>query len=448
MPITKSEIERLETESALWDAGRGAVAGFGVRRQRSTPVFVLKYRFQGKARWFTIGKFGSPWTVDNARAEARRLLGLVAAGTDPADLREDAKARRDIPNISDLCDRYMEAARGGLILTRFGRPKKASTLSIDEGRIARHIKPLVGRLKIADLDAKAVRRLIQDITAGKTATDEKTGKRGRAIVTGGAGTASRVADLLSGIMAWAVEEEYVSVNPVHGVRRYRGEPKERHLCVDELAALGRVLDEQANGPRATAATILRLLALTGCRLGEISNLRWAEFDEADRCLRLEDTKTGRSMRAIGSIPTAILAAWLRLVGSPWVFPARSGDGPYRHTKKLVKDIFSAAGITDASSHTLRHTFASVASELGYSDATIAGLLGHKGRGVTSRYVHRPDAALAAAAEAVSRRAAEMMNARPPTSQGGVEEQASSSRPETASHVDRLPTRTATPPDPE
>jgi len=74
----------------------------------------------------------------------------------------------------------------------------------------------------ASLDAKAVRKMIQDITAGKTAVDEKTTVRGRAIVTGGAGTASRVADLLSGIVAWTVDDEYLDSNPVHGVRRYRG----------------------------------------------------------------------------------------------------------------------------------------------------------------------------------------------------------------------------------
>lgn len=95
-------------------------------------------------------------------------------------------------------------------------------------------------------------------------------------------------------------------------------------------------------------------------------------------------------------------------------PARSGAGSYRHTRKLVKDIFAAAGITDASSHALRHTFASIASDLGCSDATIAGFLGHKGRGVTSRYVDRPDAALAAAADAVSRRIAGPMDGAVPT----------------------------------
>jgi hypothetical protein len=43
----------------------------------------------------------------------------------------------------------------------------------------------------------------------------------------------------------------------------------------------------------------------------------------------------------------------------------------------------------------------VASGLGYSDDTIADLLGRKGRGVTLRYVHRPDQALASAVEAIS-----------------------------------------------
>jgi len=70
----------------------------------------------------------------------------------------------------------------------------------------------------------------------------------------------------------------------------------------------------------------------------------------------------------------------------------------------------AAGLEDVTGHVLRHTFASVASELGYSDATIAGLLGHKGRGVTSRYVHRPDAAIAGAAQAVSAAIASYMRA--------------------------------------
>ncbi|RUZ98605.1 DUF4102 domain-containing protein, partial [Mesorhizobium sp. M7A.F.Ca.US.002.01.1.1] len=130
----------MPAHSTLWDSGRGSVAGFGVRRQRKHPTFCLKYSQSGKQRWLTIGRYGSPWTVDQARNEAKRLLGLVAVGEDPAADRDRPKP----PTVGDLCDRYMEIAEAGAILTRFNRPKKQSTLSIDRGRIDRHIKPLIG----------------------------------------------------------------------------------------------------------------------------------------------------------------------------------------------------------------------------------------------------------------------------------------------------------------
>jgi integrase len=63
---------------------------------------------------------------------------------------------------------------------------------------------------------------------------------------------------------------------------------------------------------------------------------------------------------------------------------------------------------DITPHTLRHSFASLASDLGYSEATIAALVGHKGRSVTSRYLHAADAVLLAAADAVANRTSELM----------------------------------------
>jgi integrase len=59
-------------------------------------------------------------------------------------------------------------------------------------------------------------------------------------------------------------------------------------------------------------------------------------------------------------------------------------------------------------HTLRHSFASLAGDLGYSETTIAALVGHKGRSITSRYVHAADAALLSAADAVADRTAQLM----------------------------------------
>lgn len=403
MPITKTDVDALTPNSIIWDTGRSSVTGFAARMQRSKRVFLLKYQFEGRARWHSIGQFGSPWTVEQARNEARRVLGELARGEDPAAVRRSKKER--VTTVADLCDQYLTALESGAILTRFNRPKRASTVEIDKGRISRHIKPLIGGVGLQKVDQQAVRTMIADITAGKTAADVKTGKRGRAIVTGGPGTAARVADLLSGIMTWAVEQGYRTTNPVHRVRRYRGEPRDRFLSNSELVALGRVLNggKDAEGERfhPFALSIIRLLVLTGCRLGEIEQLKWSEIDFNSSCLRLADTKTGQSLRAIGSSAVAELRSIGRVAATEFVFPATRGAENYQGTTRQLAKMLTAAGVSGASSHTMRHTFASHASGLGFSDATIAGLLGHKGRGVTSRYVHRPDAALLSAAEMVS-----------------------------------------------
>lgn len=405
MPITKTDVDKLPPNTIVWDSGKGAVTGFGVRRQRRFPIFFVKYSVGGRQRWHTIGRSGAPWTVDQARSEAKKILGRVASGEDPA-VERDTAVTTTIPIVmSDLCERYLIAASSGIILTRFNRPKKASTLAIDMGRVERHIKPLIGPIPVSDVDGRVVKRLIEDVTRGKTAADIKTKTRGRAIVTGGAATATRVADLLSGIMTWAVDEGIVSANPVHKIRRFRSEPRQRFLSNGELAQLGVALKAGvANTGQKLhpyVITILLILCLTGCRASEIVTLRWSEVDLEQRCLRLADTKSGRSLRAIGKTPLGLLAGQTRNPSSDFVFPAARGSSNYQGFKKDAPRLFKSAGLLGVTSHVLRHTFASVASELGYSDGTIAGLLGHKGRGVTSRYIHRPDAALAAAAETTS-----------------------------------------------
>src|SRR5262249_29988118 len=84
------EVRALKQGQTIWDV---AVAGFGVRRQRSHIVsYVLIYRTQeGRQRWHTIGRHGSPWTPETARAEAQRLLGLVVDGVDPAAIKKQRR---------------------------------------------------------------------------------------------------------------------------------------------------------------------------------------------------------------------------------------------------------------------------------------------------------------------------------------------------------------------
>ena len=91
--------------------------------------------------------------------------------------------------------------------------------------------------------------------------------------------------------------------------------------------------------------------------------------------------------------------------SPWIFPADHGDGHFVGLPRVLKRLCARAGIEDVSLHTLRHSFAAVAAELGFSELTIAGLIGHKMPGVTARYAHVPDSALLVAADRVAARVA-------------------------------------------
>ena len=398
-----------EREYFLWCEG---TPGFGVRVYPSGKrIFIVQIRVGRRQQRHKIGQFG-PFTVEQARARAEAIIRDASDGLDPRFQKQQA---REGLTVADLCDRYMEAARAGLVTTRFRRPKSPSTVMMDEGRISRHIKPLLGRSPARSVTRAAVQRMADDIAKGKTAGSFSGKPRGRAVVTGGATTAARVVELLGGIYTWAEKRELVpGPNPVRGVEKAKGAPKDRVLTREELKSLGGAIRD-AELPSPAAAACARLIALTGLRREEAAGLTWREFDGAGSCLRLQDTKTGRSTRPLGGAAIELLAALPR--SSKWLFPNRQGTGS-ADLKKRLAAIFNAAGLPDARAHDLRRTFASIAAEQGYSDATIGELLGHARRGVTSRhYIRRPDAALVAAADRVSAHiAAAMAETAPPSAE--------------------------------
>src|SRR5579875_2030472 len=381
MRLTKRVVDAAAPAAAEYFIWCDSLPHFGVRVYPSgRKVFVAQVRVGASIRRVTIGPYG-PFTVEQARARAAEIIRAAAEGRDPQREKQETKTAL---TVAELCAEYLSAARAGLVTTRFRRPKRATTVAIDEGRVARHIVPLIGRLRARDLKRADVQRLADAIASGKTAGTFTTRPHGRARVTGGAGTAARVVELLGGIYSWAEKRDLApGPNPVRGVETVRGEARNRTLDDGELRALGAALAaNEAKQPLAVAA--LRLIALTGLRRNEACALRWSEIDFAGCCLRLE------------ALPR---------LSDEWVFPNRSGTGP-ADLKAAIAGLFDAAGLRDARAQALRRTYASVAADEGYSDATIGEMLGHARRGVTARhYIRRPDAALVAAADRVSARIA-------------------------------------------
>jgi len=400
------QVRALQPGQTLWDA---SLPGFGARRQQGESIaYVLKYRTaQGRQRWFTIGQHGAPWTPESARQQARQLLGDVARKGDPA---AEKRAARKAQTVSELCDLYLADAEAGRLMTRRRIPKKASTLATDRGRILRHIKPLLGRKAVGAVMREDVEAFMHDLAAGKTASKVKTKPRGLARVRGGRGTATRTMGLLGAIFAYAVRHRMRTDNPVHGVMRFADGKRRRRLSDDEYKALGDAL-RHANTeniwPAAIAAA--RFLALTGWRSGEALALRWNEVDVPRRTATLGDTKTGRSVRPLSHSGCDVLRSLSR--SGDLVFPATRGsrDLVMSGFKKLWKRIAKLGGLPpDVTPHVLRHSFASLAADLGYSEPVIAALVGHQGRSTTSRYLHSADAVLLAAADAIANRTGELM----------------------------------------
>jgi integrase len=406
--LTKRSLDAADPQAAEYFMWCGSLAGFGARiYPTGRKVFVAQVRVGRKTRRIKIGSFGA-FTVEQARERATAIIRAASDGRDPQ--REKQEAREAI-TVGELCEQYLEAARGGLVMTRFKRPKRASTLVIDEGRISRHIMPLIGSIRARDLRRADIQRMADAIATGKTAGVFKGKWRGRAVVTGGAGTAARVVELLGGIYTWAEKRDLAPApNPTRGVETARGEAKDRVLSTDELHELGLALRRQENESPTVVAAV-RLIALTGLRRGEACGLKWDEVDQAGQCLRLASTKTGRSTRPIGTKAMDLLRSLPREDGVNWLFPRSDRNGSADMGKAFAA-LFDAAGLIDARSHDLRRTFASVAADQGFGDATIAELLGHARRGVTARhYIRRPDTALIAAADKVATRIAAALDGR-------------------------------------
>ena len=400
------QVRSMKPSETIWDA---SLTGFGARRQKSDAVaYVLFYRTkEGRQRWFTIGKHGAPWTPETAREEAKRLLGDVAHQRDPA---AEKRAARNAQTVAELCDLYLADTEAGRLVTRRRTQKKASTLAIDKGRIARHIKPLLGQLRVASVTREDVECFMYDVSQGKTATNTKTKPRGLARVRGGKGAANRAVGLLGAIFSYAVRRRMRSDNPVHGVMRPADGRRDRRLTEAEYEALGSALRRAAAAniwPPAIA--VARFLAVSGWRSGEALALRCDEIDLARRTATLGDTKTGRSVRPLSHAACDVLRKLSR--SGHLVFPATRGNGDVIMSgfKKLWKRIVKLGGLPpDVTPHVLRHSFASLAADLGFSEPVIATLVGHQGRTITSRYVHSADAVLLAAADAVADHSTELM----------------------------------------
>ncbi|MEJ5023000.1 site-specific integrase [Ochrobactrum vermis] len=389
--LTKRVVDAAQKQDKRFHIWDDELSGFALRVEPSgVKTFVIKYRANGggrsaKQHWLTIGRYG-PLTPDQARKIAKAKLGSVAAGADPAS---ELQAKRRELTMAALIDLY---EKEGCVIQRGkrqGEPMKAKTKAYTLARLRHHVVPLLGTLRAPDITPGDIERFVADVSAGKTAKDEKIGPRKRIIVRGGAGAARKVVRDLSAVFSFALRSEIVKRNPCETAAvRKTDNRRERFLTLEEVTRLGAALDElEYEGVNAKAVNVARLWALTGCRRDEIAGFRWSEMELDQGLLLLDDSKTGKSLRPVGAAAIALLKGIEKTEGSDFVFPAERGDGHYQGTKGIWTKAIKKAKLPGVTPHTLRHTIGSTATSTGEALALTGAILGHANPRSTAIYAH-------------------------------------------------------------
>ena len=379
--LSKRTIDALqpkEREYFVWDED---MPGFGIRVQPSGfKGYMIQYRDgSGRTRRHSIGRHGI-LTADEARTEARDLLSAAARGHNPA---EETKRRRIAPTVADLCERFMAEYV----------PTHCKTGTAKEYRrnVDLFIKPALGLMKVEDVSRPHVADLHM---------------KHRDIPYQANRTLGVLSVMFNQAEIWGLRPD--GSNPCRHVKKYAEEKRERYLSADELARLGAVLDDlEAEGVESRPAiNAVRLLVLTGCRLGEIQTLKW-EYIQGNAAF-LPDSKTGAKRVYLGEAVLHVLAKIERIDGNPYVITGKLPGTHLTDMQKPWRRIRKAAGLGEVRIHDLRHTFASSAVGMGESLPMIGKLLGHSQVQTTARYAHLADDPMVNAADRVSAEVARRM----------------------------------------
>ena len=384
--VTKRAVDAAKARSAdsyLWDR---ELHGFGLKvTPAGSKVYLVQYQLggrKGRTRRVTIGRHGEV-TPTYARAEAKRLLGEIAAGRDPASERDKAKAGK---SLAVVLDQFM---------AEHVRPKlKASTAREYERTARLYILPRLGRRPIGELKRQDIAKLHHELASTPY-------------------QANRTLALLSKFFGWAEKHGLRpdGSNPCRHVEKYREGRRERFLSQAELGRLGDALREAEKDKSCSPWVIaaIRLLTFTGARRNEILTLRWEHVSEEHECLMLPDSKTGRKAIHLNAPALALLQTIPRLEGNPYVICGEKAGQHLVNLEKPWRRIRKAAKLDDVRLHDLRHSFASVAASGGQSLIVIGKMLGHSQPATTARYAHLADDPVKAASDAVGRHIAAAMD---------------------------------------
>ncbi len=350
-----------------------------------TRTYRIERTVHGRRRYATIGD-AETLTVPQARREARRL---IAGFLEPA--RNDNGPRTPGHPMTTFAEEFLD---------RQAHRWKPRTQETNAHLVHKYILPTFGNLTVDAITAEQVADWFASMS-------DKPGVANRSMPV--LSTMMKMAEL------WGYRTH--NSNPCRNTRRYKMKPMERCLTAEEMARLNAVLTrDEFWCPNIVA--IIRLLMLTGCRVGEILSLQW-DWIKGKRVF-LPDSKSGPRTVWLSSPARAVIDTIPRYSADcPYLFPARPATRPIDNIAFHWDRIRKEAELHGVRLHDLRHTWASVAAMNGVEMVTIAKLLGHALVETTERYTHLSDQSVTDAADRVSARIGAALAGRAGHQKGGT-----------------------------
>jgi len=371
--LTKRYLDNItpaEKEKIHWDSN---YKGFGVRASpKGRKTFVVQYRQGSRTRRVSLGTFGN-LTVDEARKKAKRILGEVASGYDPA---EKIKLFRETPTMEEVCKKFLKQ--------HVEQHLKPSTQKEYERNIRLYILPKFRTFKVSEISR-------EDISKAHFELADKPYQANRNL-----GVLSKILNLCE---IWGYRTE--GSNPCRHVKKYKEKKREVFMSLDQVTNLFDVLDQSViNGSeKLHVASAFKLIILTGCRLGEIQTLMWSYIEQSH--FKLPDSKTGHRWIPLSIAALGVIEAIPRVLDNPHVIVGAKSGQHCTDLQKPWRRIRNKAKIPHVRIHDLRHTFASHAVMAGHPLPVVGRLLGHTQIQTTMRYAHLADSKIMEATNSIS-----------------------------------------------
>ena len=296
-------------EYFVWD---DQLKGFGIRvYPNGGKRYVAQAFRQKKTIRVQIGRY-DVLPFEEAKSRARKIMGDIDDGRNP---NKEKEAERLSPTVAQLAERFLKE-----YVPHHCKPRTEVEY---KHAVNRYIVPALGSIRVVSLGRDDVAALHHEMR-------DKPYQANRTL-----GVVSKMMNLAE---AWGLRPD--RSNPCYHIRKYKEGKRERFLTAEELARLGKALDEEESFAPA-AVTAFRLLLYTGARLSEIQTLKW-EHIRGNR-IHLPDSKTGAKTIPLNGPALEVLAEAKRVDGNPYVIVGTKDDAYLTDLQKPWRRVRKAAG---------------------------------------------------------------------------------------------------------